>query len=359
MEFFNVYESGARQLLKEFPGFIETVGDSRPHILIVGLGPLGKSLTVHAGMLWRIAPGRSTEKLAITIVDKDADRKKEFFESHYRQLNDFWNIIPVTLDPDPSQFYEAKFLRNGDGRCIITSAYICLEDDSRSLAAALALFQHLRHEDVSIVVQMDSNAGLATLLQDEKSGGGSFANLHSFGLLDHKCKTDLLLHGTHEMLARAFHQDYLLKQKNMGMTLETNPSLVPWDELPEDKKESNRRLADDIGNKLKRVHCDMKPLTDWDAELFEFTPEEVEILARMEHERWLRELSNEGWTYDPGAKDLHRKKNPNLLDWDKLSEDAKKYNRELIRGLPVFLAGAGFQIFRILPRPQMFLKDRK
>jgi len=356
MEFLNVFESGARQILKEFPGFGESARSSRSHLLIVGLGPMGTSLTLHAGMLWKIAAGKSIEKLAITIVDKDADRKKEFFQSNYHQLNDFWELIPVTLDTDSPQFHQGKFLWDGEGRCFITAAYICLEEDSRSLAAALALFQHLRHENVPIVVQMDSNAGLAKLLQDEDNAGGSFANLHSFGLLDHKCKSDLLLYSMHETLARAIHQDYLLIQKNMGMTLETNPSLVPWNELPEHIKESNRRQADDIGKKLKTVHCDMMPLTDWDAELFEFSPEEIEILARMEHERWLNERRNEGWTYDPGAKDLERKKSPVLLDWDKLSEDVKKYNREAIRSLPVFLAGVGFQIFGIQPKQQNVLK---
>ena len=351
MEFFNVYESGARQLLKEFPGFDESVGNFRPHLLIVGLGAMGKSLTVHAAMLWRIARGKSIKKLPITLVDKDADQKKEYLEWQYRRLNDSWDLYPVTVNIDSPQFYQAEFLRDGHGRCIITMVYVCLNKDSRSLSAALALFQHLRHKKVPIVVQMDHDAGLGSLLQNEDSSEDSFANLHSFGLLDRKCKTDLLLYGTHEMLARAIHQDYLSIQGNMGVTMQTNPSLVPWDELPENIKESNRRQADDIGKKLKAVYCDLEPLTDWDAELFEFTPEEIEILARMEHQRWLNEHRNEGWTYEPGVKDLNRKTSPYLLDWDELPEDFKRYNRDAIRSLPIFLARAGFQIFRTRQKP--------
>jgi hypothetical protein len=346
MEFFNVYESGARQLLSEFPAFDERVGNLQPHLLIVGLGAMGKSLTVHAAMLWRIAPEKPTKKLPITLVDKDADQKKEYLELQYPTLNDSWNLTPVTLDIDSPQFYQAKFLRDGQGRCIITMVYVCLDEDARSLAAALALFQHLRHEKVPIVVQMDNEAGLAALLPGEDSSGGSFTNLHSFGLLDRKCQTDLLLYGTHERLAQAIHQGYLSAQEKMGMTRQTNPFLVPWDELPENLKESNRRQADDIGKKLKAVHCDLEPLTNWDAELFEFAPEEIEILAGMEHQRWSTERWHEGWTYKPGAKDLNRKTSPYLLDWDELPEDFKQYNREAIRSLPLFLARAGFQIFR-------------
>ncbi|MCX5891127.1 MAG: NAD-binding protein [Deltaproteobacteria bacterium] len=357
MEFFNVYESGARQLLKEFPGFDESVGNFEPHLLIVGLGAMGKSLTVHAATLWRIALGKSKKKLLITLVDKDADQKKEYLQLQYPQLNDCWDLIPVTLEIDSPQFYQAKFLRDGPGRGLITMVYVCLDEDSRSLAAALVLFQHLRHEEVPIVVQLDHDAGLATLLQGEDSGAGGFANLHSFGLLDRKCKTDLLLYGTHEILARAIHQDYLWSQKNLGLTLESNPSLVTWDELPETLKESNRRQADDIGRKLTMVHCEMEPLMDWDAELFEFTPEEIEILARREHQRWLTEHINEGWTYDPGAKNPDRKTSPLLLDWDELPEDFKRRNRDETRRLPSFLAKAGFQIFRTGPNTKRLGKN--
>jgi hypothetical protein len=358
MEFFNVFESGARQLLKEFPAFAETGGNSRPHLFIVGLGALGKSLTVHAATLWRIAADKSTKKLPITLVDKDAAQKKEYLELQYPQLNDSWDLTPITLDIDSPQFYQARFLRDGHGRCLVTNGYVCLDNDSRSLSAALALFQHLRHENVPVVVQMANDEGLATLLQGDDSNGGSFANLHSFGLYNRKCEIDLLLCGTHEILARAIHQDYLWTQKNMGLTPETNPLLVPWDELPENIKESNRRQADDVGKKLTTVHCDMEPLTNWDAELFEFTAEEIDIMAAMEHRRWLNERRNEGWTYAPGPKNLSRKTSPVLLEWEELPEDIKQYNRDTVRSLPVFLARAGFQIFRTGAAPAKKAKKR-
>ena len=109
IEFFNVYESGARQLLKEFPGFDENVGNFRPHLLIVGLGAMGKSLSVHAAMLWRIARGKSIKKLPITLVDKDADQKKEYFEWQYQRLNESWDLSPVTLNFDSPSSLRRNF----------------------------------------------------------------------------------------------------------------------------------------------------------------------------------------------------------------------------------------------------------
>ena len=55
------------------------------------------------------------------------------------------------------------------------------------------------------------------------------------------------------------------------------------------------------------------PLTALDADSFAFTPEEVERLAEMEHERWLAERRALGWT--PGPRDPQKKTNPNLVPW--------------------------------------------
>ncbi len=97
-------------------------------------------------------------------------------------------------------------------------------------------------------------------------------DLHAFGLLDQTCTPEQILGGINETIARAIHEDYVLNQEKEGKTPKTNPPMVPWQELPEGLKESNRRQADHIGVKLKAVGCEIAPPTDWDTELFEFTP---------------------------------------------------------------------------------------
>ncbi len=120
---------------------------------------------------------------------------------------------------------------------------------------------------------------------------------------------------------------------------------MPWEELAERYKESNRAQAAHIGAKLAAVSCDLAPLTDWDAESFEFSPDEVERLAIMEHDRFVDERVRDGWTVGP--KDAERKISPYLVPWDELPEDIKEYDRVFVRGLPRFLARAGFQIVRL------------
>jgi hypothetical protein len=154
----------------------------------------------------------------------------------------------------------------------------------------------------------------------------------------------LLLGGTHETLARAIHEEYVRAQTAAGDTPQTNAALFPWDELPEHVKESNRRQADHVGAKLKAVGCGLAPLTDWDAESFSFTPEEVDVMARLEHDRFVRERRSGGWTHVPGLKNLASQTGPDLVPWEALSEGVREKDRNAVRGLPRFLARAGLQI---------------
>jgi hypothetical protein len=117
--------------------------------------------------------------------------------------------------------------------------------------------------------------------------------------------------------------------------------------LPEGIKESNRYQADHIGVKLKAVGYGIAPLADWDADKFEFAPEEVERMAQMEHERFVEERLRAKWRYAPGEKHLRRKSSPLLIPWENLPDAEKDKNRNTIRGLPIFLARAGFQVYRM------------
>jgi len=346
LEFFNIFDSGARSWLKEYQPFSETgeVHGSRPHLLVVGVGLLGESLVVHAAKEWKALPSRSNERLRITIIDKLAEKKKESLCLQYPQLDKVCDLFPRQMDIGSPDFQRGDFLFDGQKRCDITSVFICLDDDSFGLSTALTLHQHIREYKIPIVVRMTYDAGLANLLLGRNESSDSFNQLYAFGLLDRTCQPDLLLGGTYETLARAVHEDYVRKQREKGKMPQINSSMVPWDELPEYLKESNRHQADNIGVKLKAVGCDIAPLTDWDAELFEFTPEEVELMAKIEHKRWVSDRRGDGWKYSRGPKNIKKKTTPYLIPWDELSEEIRELDRNTVRELPSFLYKADFQI---------------
>jgi len=197
------------------------------------------------------------------------------------------------------------------------------------------LHKHLKAVKASIVVRMIHDAGLAVLLQGEDDKRESFAGVHAFGLLDHTCTLDLIFGCTCEILARAIHEDYMRNEKARGATAQINPSIVPWEELPESLRESNRSQAANIQIKLDAIGCDVAVSTDWDTQQFQFS----------EHERFVQERRDAGWTYS-SIKDLQKKTSPTLVTWNELTEDEKDKDRATVLSLPEFLAKAGFQVYR-------------
>jgi hypothetical protein len=347
LEFFNIFESGAKALLNDHPAFtLDSEGKKEPaRLLIVGLGEMGKSLVVQAARLWQMTRAETEARLAITLVDKTASQIKESLLLDHPQLEKICDLDPYDIVVESPEFQKAAFLFGSRKQSDVTAIYVCLDDDARGLSAALSLLHRVRGRHIPIIVRMTRDAGLASLLKGEDGSGEGFENLYGFGLLDRTCTPDLLLGGTHALLARAIHEDYVYNQRKKGQTSQTNRSMAPRDQLPEHLKESNRRQADHIGVKLKRVNCGLAPLNDWDTPLHTFTPEEVERLAEMEHERWVAERLGDGWT--PGKRNPDQKTSPYLVPWKGLSEEIREIDREAVRGIPSFLAKAGFRIYRL------------
>jgi hypothetical protein len=192
---------------------------------------------------------------------------------------------------------------------------------------------------------MAEGVGLATLLPAEEETGDDGAVLRAFCLLDSTCTPALIVGGDRELIARAIHEDYVRHEEAKGNTPDTNPSMVEWDLLPERLKESNRQQADHLSTRLRAFGYTIVSLTDWDTDAFKFTEEQVEAMARMEHERWCDEKREAGYTYAAGQKTDTT--HPDLVPYEDLTEEAKDKDRNMIMGLPRFLAAAGFQVKRI------------
>jgi hypothetical protein len=59
--------------------------------------------------------------------------------------------------------------------------------------------------------------------------------------------------------------------------------LPEWQGLSESQKESNHQQADDIFRKLQTIGCPVDKVHDRTIEQIEFTQEETEAMAEMEH----------------------------------------------------------------------------
>jgi hypothetical protein len=95
---------------------------------------------------------------------------------------------------------------------------------------------------------------------------------------------------------------------------------------------------------LRTVGCEIAPLRDWGASDFEFKDDEIEPLADLEHDRWVRERKGAGWTL--GEKNTQLKKTPYLVPFADLPEKVADYDRMFVREIPTLLASVGLQVVR-------------
>ena len=155
-----------------------------------------------------------------------------------------------------------------------------------------------------------------------------------------------------ELIARARHEHYRNQEIARGGLVEDNPSLVPWESLPESLKESNRRFAESVAGLVDELGGSLVPLRHQVSPdgLGQVPGDLLEVLAEREHERWMNDLLRDGWTYAPGAKDPVRKTHPLLVPWADLAEAEREKDRDSIRGLPLMLAGVGYRL--VLPGSQ-------
>jgi hypothetical protein len=74
--------------------------------------------------------------------------------------------------------------------------------------------------------------------------------------------------------------------------------------------------------------------------------DEVDRLAELEHERWCAERRAQGWRYGAERVD-RRRRHPDLVPWEDLSDDSKEKDRDAVRWITEILADEGFTIVRL------------
>jgi hypothetical protein len=144
-----------------------------------------------------------------------------------------------------------------------------------------------------------------------------------------------------ERLAQVIHAAY--RASEQGVTTVDDPSIAPWDELLSYLKHSNRAQADRIVEKVQRIGYDVEKRSGSTAPVREFTPTELDVMAQMEHGRWVVERLNGGWAH-AAARDARHKKSPYFVPWRELTEDVKDKERAKVRTIPRLLSEIGLQL---------------
>jgi hypothetical protein len=226
----------------------------------------------------------------------------------------------------------------------LVTVIVCLPDGLLNLGIALRLQERLARVEVDgaplvvppIRVRMGSRENALLLLD----GRQEFPDrIRAFGMLEDICNVEALERRKLDVIAQAIHEQFRANQGGGS---------PPWEQLSEAFRESNRHAADHIETKLHAIGCHAISEQEAGARAVrELDKDEIELLARMEHERFCAERFLAGWSYAPPERaDKLNFTNATLVAWDKLPEAEKDKDRDQVRALPGILERAGLAIVR-------------
>jgi glycine/D-amino acid oxidase-like deaminating enzyme len=351
VELFNLFDLAARRLLERFPPFgpkAVGAGDARPagntNVLVVGFDGVAPALVPEIARAWLYDEERPEGRLRITMVDPDAVTHCAWLHTQYPDLEEVAEVVPLELDTEGPGFQRGDVPIDLPTDYELRTTYVCYTEDVRAVSAAFALSQRPETSHaLTVVTLLDPRSGVASMIDSTRR---SAANIVTFSVLAGTLDPHLLRSGVNEQIAQANHAQYLRTQRALGDTLQDNPTLVEWDELPESLKQSNRLFADGVGAKLAAAGAHLVPASLTPRHHFEFRPDELEEMAKLEHDRWVSDLRGQGWRRTEGEKDPERKLHPLLRPWEELSEAERDKDRMAVRELPDMLLRAGFEIYR-------------
>ena len=317
VEWFNIYELAARELLSEHRIFGSS--EIAPHLAIVGLHDLAASIVVNASRQWFARSPHNPRRLRISVAGEGATEWQRRLREENPALAEVTDLRAHERHPTEDELAD------------VAAVFICERDDSSSVALAFTVARRVPPSRPVIVRLPVKGAGFAELLE------GAEREIHVFGIAERVLTADLLEDTRFEAWARMVRERY---EVMMGLEERGYAS------------ENDRAQARDIPQKLRAVGCWFRPAVAWTKPPLEFADDEVELLGRLEKERWNNQRRGESWCYGP-EKRVEEKLTPYLLEWDdpRLPENVKDWDRDFVRDIPRWLATTGFEVYRVAAAP--------
>jgi voltage-gated potassium channel Kch len=330
---FNVFEESARLLLlNDYLDYVRIAEDDERvvQIVVVGFGMLGQEVLTRAAMVGHYA---NRKWLRAIIIDHQAVRKESSFRTRYPQFGEVCNAQFLPLDADNPSTHAQIAAWCGDAKKTISTVVICLDNDTRGLSLALSLSK-LLGPDVPIRVRLNEQSGLAALLQESNAGITLPSQIIAFGSLHESGARKTWDYDELDRMAKAVHADYVRRRREQNPTSTDDRSMRDWEQLDDDLIDSNRQLADHIPVKLRAIGCHIarRDSKDPGRLVKEFTDPQIELLAKMEHQRWMAERFLAGWVLGP--RDIEDRSSPFLVSWEQVPPQIQAYDRDFARILP-------------------------
>jgi hypothetical protein len=316
---FNEGDLIARRLLKAFPPDtpVARSDNESVHLLLIGLGSIGQAVILQ---LARLGHYRSGKKPKVTVVDQQVGKHWRNLREAYPSIEQWVRIETIEAkieDIKPRDVREWLYDKSP-----VTMAYACTHNEVANLRISRLILEELKAEGrvaksaPSQIVAIDPPGGM--ILSEFAANGDHQDRFRLFSLRPDGL--DGLTKDIDDRYARLLHEDYCEKNQSAA----TNK---PWEQLSETLRNANRSPADHFDVKLRALG--LVRVSKEDAVRAVLTAEELELLARMEHDRWWADRALDGWSHGVLRNDEH-KQHPDMVSYDRLSEATRQKDRDSV-----------------------------
>ncbi len=349
---FNIYDNAARALFKENPLYSSQTfnakdeNNPRPFtMLIIGFNNFGEAIFRQAAKIAHFANLRNPRFI---IADSDIEKKERHFYQQYPEIKNCCDVIFAKYKDAEKGITEDYDLKSRDFyEQIVTNEFdyiaVCVDDDELSLNTGINIINHykfnLNADQMPIIVTKAIKEPLFGKAVREIKRDEEKPLLNQFASFESMCSIDTVINETLDNMAKAVN-NYYAKLYN-GKT---------WKEISMFHKESSRANAEHIDTKLYLLDlcaAEVKSNTNQEkitnAQYEELLVQKMELLAKIEHQRWNAFHYLNGWKYAP-ARDDNKKLHNCLTAWESLTEKDKQKDRDTIINIPHILEEGGYQI---------------
>jgi hypothetical protein len=346
---FNYFTNRARVALKRLPLNWEPVqGLAKKARLMVGsIGPLERAVLVQAAHIGHFPHG---ERVGIYLLSPTAENDKKSLVNEYPGIDVCAPIHAVELD-FATDFTEAVAkITEHDGVEVLTTVLMTDLEVESAFVGALLLGERLRgNQRYRILLDAPEHHGIKKVIEtghdDRNRKLSSFVEL----LPDSSdaCGHEAVFNESLDTTAMKIHDTWYKETEDKIATAERNgdhnkacehrakATFKPWSQLSEEQKDANRLAADHLETKVRSVGLDPKN-PELESEWKKLSDDQLDILSRMEHERWAAPYWMAGWKNGP--RDDSRRIHPCLTPYDDLDKDTKKYDMDQVRKTAVYIS---------------------
>lgn len=337
LNIFNVYENSARVMFDEHPPDRSGITiDSKKYvqIIIIGFGQAGEALALQTAYNGHYINGKKPQVL---VVDLKAREKIPDFLERYPTYTDYCDIRLLEHNANSPQFLQHLSQNLDNHPDALNTIILCFDNKTHNMLLSLQLENLMidgTYGPLNIFARTSDNESFASFSQ----------NIKPYGLPSKVSSFPAIIEEDLDKKAKAIHRNYLEKRKNEP-DFGTRAADAPWKNLSQEYKDSNRKVGDHLGVKMRGIGCEIVSQDDLRPAAI-FSPEELYNLSKLEHRRWCADRSLAGWTYGK-EKNEKTRRTPYLTDWENLSEEIRDYDSNVVRNIPEILSTVGLKAVRI------------